>query len=330
MVFTAILLIAAIFVGYRMYENNYVHNIHGNNLTAIQRQSFMTQLGKGVKSNWRPQEVKKEIDLKYSNFPEKQQKEMGYYLYRSSQNTALYYNSFLYSLRAEMFYYKLQNNKNHISYHSKSNTVNGAFMDIANNYEIIEYLGNNNYQVFPDFSMIYNNYQLSNEMKSFMHKAAQESNSPLFEGCDQKHPFDMMQANNRLSTLLHWSFEHKNSELFLDSMSLAKFYYLSILSLNNNNYIKDDKVTKEYMSNLDLIIKYNKESNNKYMNVVNNDFINYRKSLKNNNLEINSGIKSTYSTLANTKFGNSVYNSQDDGIAGASKTLSNNFVKGAN
>ena len=294
----------------------YVHqeNPYGVNLTNKQQVSFVKALKKGVTNNWRPADVQTQMDKKYHNFNHKNQQQLLYLLYRSQQNTALYYNSFLYALQAEFAYYQVDDQKDPLHPQVDSQVVPGVLHDMRANHEIVEYLGAGTYTALPDFHFLNYHYDPQGDFAAFLKIAQVEAQDPIFK----RRQVNIFEANKRLTTLVRWAYYHQNSEFYLDALSLAKCYYLTIFNLNNNFHLvtKNGKtyITSANLKDLQVLSKMKKQS------LITTDVKHYLQAVQSTHDELSPATKTSYQTLANSKFGDSVFDNNTNALAGAPKT----------
>lgn len=300
--------------GYQYYQTHWSQQATGRGATQEQQQSFVNMMRKYMKANWRPVEMSKAIDKKYSQFSYKNQIQLSYLLYRSQQNTALYYNSYLYFMQAEFDYYDLNGTQaNPLKPNAKtlgSTAIPAEFNDIRNNHEFLEYTGENNFTVLPDFNWVANNYKTEKDLKSFLQLAGAENTNPIFKYRKVNIPL----AYKRLQACLSWVYRNPNSAFRKDAMSLAKFYYQSIFQLNTdwgltrvgNNYKLSDTSRKQL------------ESITKKGNPFYSDLHAYLNSMKHDGY-VSPALRVSYETLSSSYFGDSVFDSMSDSIGGAPK-----------
>lgn len=304
------------FYGYQYYQQNYSQQATGRGLTPAQQASFVRLMRNYMKANWRPQEMNTAIQKKYNNFSKANQEQLAYILYRSQQNSALYYNSFMYFMQAEFSYYNLNGLENPLKATPKqlhNKTIPATFDDIRTNHEFMEYTGVDNVEVLPDFEWLNKNYKTRADFKAFLDIAQQENQDPIF----QNRKLNVKTAYNRLNRILLWLSYYPTSDFKQDAMSLAKFYYEAIFQLNN-----DFGVTKKGQ---DYVIK---ENVYKELQAITNkkkpfyrDLHAFLVSLKKNHT-MTSALRTSYQTIASSYFGDSVYDNLADAVGGAPKVSS--------
>lgn len=305
-----IIFMGVIYAGHQIYLEHTQH-LYGINLTQKQQKSFVNSMRKYVGNAWRPKEVATQVDKKYSNFSSKNKQQLAYLVYRSQQNTALYYNSYLYFMQAEFSYYDVNSSKDPVNPKVNNKTIPSVISDIKDNHEIIEYVGNNAYTVMPDFKWTLNKYHPTGEFKSFLTMASQESNYPIFSNKKQ----NIGLTYNHMINAIDWAQDHRGSELYQDAMSLAKFYYLALFQINNGLNItqnsKSAHISKQTVQDLE---RY--DTKNNYFK---NDLHNFIKQLKKNNYTMTAAMQATCQSFANSYFGDSVFDNFTDSIGGAPK-----------
>ena len=301
------------YYGYHYYQQNYSQQATGKGLTPVQQASFVHVMRKYVTANWRPADLIKAYGKRYQNFDKKNKLQLSYLMYRSQQNSALYYNSFMYFLQAEFSYYDIADQPNPLYPNAKTlgnKTIPATFSDIRDNHEFIEYTGGATFEVMPNFEWLNKNYYTTDDFKTFLNIAQQEVQDPIFKN----GKVDTSKAYHRMCLILNWVANHPNSDLEGDGMSLAKFYYMSIFRLNNATGIT--KVKKGYKFDQSTLQDIQKITKKKYPFY--NDLKNFINNIKHDGY-MSSALRVSYQTIANGYFGDSVYDSLLDSIGGAPK-----------
>ena len=301
--------------GLHYYQANWSQQATGRNLSPEQQASFIRLVRKYVKANWRPKEVNKVIQKKYNNFSPANQYQLSYAMYRSQQNSALYYNSFMYFLQAECSYYNLDQFSDPLRVTAKqlgSNTIPASLKDIQENEEFVEYSGTDNFEVLPNFKWINDNYKTKDDFKSFLNYAQAENENPIFK--DKK--VNIKLAYQRLGKILFWVSKHQDSDFYGDAMSLAKFYYEAIFQLNTDFGLQKTG-NNSYTLKPETYSELKKLASNK-KGAFHKDLAEYVKSVGKNGT-ISSALSTSYQTIASSYFGDSVFNNMADAVGGSPK-----------
>ena len=189
-------------------------------------------------NGYRPQELLQLFNANKNQMTKKQHQQAATIIYRSAQNSSLYYNHFSEMLEGEM-QYSLGNQKmaNPLAHLTKlnNNLVTGFVHDTQNQLLTNTYIGNDIIYVEPDFSRLYTILKpyADKDLLSFLKVGKQQEKSPAVS----YNSVDLQQANTNFNVEMNWYTQNNSSAFVEDDKSLLnKNFQIIMGTFSTNNY----------------------------------------------------------------------------------------------